>query len=86
MEQHADIEFGLNGDIDVNEDLDLKFNSYEDVEINIHGFMENDVGADDLQLINYNLSINSEIPELSFVSDSDVSKLQHGKVLLMLQK
>ena len=86
MEQYADIEFELNEDIDVDEDLDLKFNSYEDVEINIHGFIENDVGADYLQLINYNLSIISEIPELRFVSDSDVSKLQHGKVLLMLQK
>ena len=77
MEEYADIEFELNEDVDVDadEDLDLKFNSYEDVEINIDGFMENDVGADALQLINDNLSIISEIPELRFVSDSDVSKV-----------
>ena len=31
--------------------------------------------ADDLQLINYNLSIISEIPELIFVSESDISKV-----------
>ena len=77
MEQYADIEFELNEDVDVDagEDLDLKFNSYEDVEINIDGFMENAVGADALLLINDNLSIISEIPELRFVSDSDVSKV-----------
>ena len=49
MEEYADIEFELNEDVDVDEDLDLKFSSYADVEINIDGFMENDVGADDLQ-------------------------------------
>ena len=77
MEQYADIEFELNEDVDVDagEDLDLKFNSYEDVEINIDGFMENAVGADALLLSNDNLSIISEIPELRFVSDSDVSKV-----------
>ena len=75
MEQYADIEFELNEDADVDEDLDLKFNCYEDVEINIDGFIENDVGTDDLQLINDNLSIISEISELRFVSDSDVSKV-----------
>ena len=77
MEQYADIEFELNEDVDVDagEDLDLKFNSYEDVEINIDGFVENAVGADALLLINDNLSIISEIPELRFVSDSDVSKV-----------
>ena len=37
--------------------------------------MENDVGADDLQLINDNLSIISELSELRFVSNSDVSKV-----------
>ena len=42
MEQYTDIEFELNDDVDVVEDLDLKFNSYEDVEINIDGFIEND--------------------------------------------
>ena len=52
MEQYTDIEFELNDDVDVDEDLDLKFNSHEDVEINIDGIIENDVGADDLQLIN----------------------------------
>ena len=75
MEQYTDIEFELNDDVDVDEDLDLKFNSYEDVEINIDGFIENDVGAEDLQLINHNLSIISEIPELRFVSESDISKV-----------
>ena len=75
MEQYAEIEFELNEDVDVDEDLDLKFKSYEDVEINIDGFMKNDMGADDLQLINDNLSIISEIPELRFVSDSNVSKV-----------
>ena len=75
MEQYAEIEFELNDDVDVDEDLDLKFNSYEDVEINIDGFIENDVGADDLQLINHNLSIISKIPELRFASESDVSKV-----------
>ena len=75
MEQCADIEFELNEDVDVDGDLYLKFNCYEDVEINIDGFMENDVGADDLQLIIDNLSIISEIPELCFVSDGDVSKV-----------
>ena len=34
-----DTEFELNEDVDVDENLDLKFNSYEDVEINIHGDM-----------------------------------------------
>ena len=72
MEQYTDIEFELNDDVDVDEDLDLKFNSYE---INIDGFIENDVGADDLQLINHNLTIISEIPELRFVSESDISKV-----------
>ena len=52
MEQYTDIEFELNDDVNVDEDLDLKFNSHEDVEINIDGIIENDVGADDLQLIN----------------------------------
>ena len=75
MEQYIDLEFELNDDVDVDEDLDLKFNSFEDVEINIDGFIVNDVGADDLQLINDNLSIISEIPELRFVSDSDISKV-----------
>ena len=64
---NIDIEFELN------DDVDLKFNSYEDAEINIDGFIENDVGADNLQLIDHNLSI--EIPELRFVSQSDVSKV-----------
>ena len=72
MEQYTDIEFELNDDVDVDEDLDLKFNSYE---INIDGFIENDVRADDLQLINHNLTIISEIPELRFVSESDISKV-----------
>ena len=31
-------------DVDVNEDLDLKFNSFEDEEINADGFIEKDVG------------------------------------------
>ena len=75
MEQYEDIEFELNEDVNVDEDLDLKLNSYEDVEINIDGFMGNDMGADDLQLINDNLSIISVILELRFVSDSDVSKV-----------
>ena len=75
MEQYTDIEFELNDDVNVNEDLGLKFNSYEDVEINIDGFIENDVKADDLQLINHNLSIISETPELRFVSESDISKV-----------
>ena len=75
MKQYIDIEFELNDDVDVDEDLDLKFNSYEDVEINIDGFIENDVGADDLQLINHNLSTNSEIPELRFASESDISEV-----------
>ena len=38
MEQFTDIEFELNQNVDVDEDLDLKCNSYEDI----------DVGADDL--------------------------------------
>ena len=75
MEQYIDAEFELNEDVDVNEDLDLRFNSLEDVEISIDGFIENDVGADDLQLINDNLSIILEIPDLRFVSDSDISKV-----------
>ena len=58
MEQYEDIEFELNEDVNVDEDLDLKLNSYEDVEINIDGFMGNDMGADDLQLINDNLFNN----------------------------
>ena len=33
------------------------------------------MGADDLQLISDNLSIISEIPELRFISDSDISKV-----------
>ena len=74
MEQYIDVEFELNDDVDVDEDLDLKFNSFEDVEINIDEFIVNDVGADDLQLINDNLSIISEIPELRFVTDSDISR------------
>ena len=43
MEQYIDVEFELNDDVDVDEDLDLKFNSFEDVEINIDGFIVNDV-------------------------------------------
>ena len=91
MEQYTDIEFELNDDVDVDEDLDLKFNSYEDVEINIDGFIENDVGADDLQpddlqLINHNLSIISEIPELVLLVKVTFQKLQHGKAPLRVQK
>ena len=73
--EHIDVEFELNEDANVDEDLHLKFNSFEDVEINIDGFIENNVGADDLQLISDNLSIISEIPELRFISDSDISKV-----------
>ena len=51
MKQYIDIEFELNDDVDVDEDLDLKIN----VEINIDGFIENGVGADDLQLINLSI-------------------------------
>ena len=40
MEQYTDNELKLNEDVDVNEDLDLKLNSYEDVEINIDRFKE----------------------------------------------
>ena len=77
---NIDIEFELN------DDVDLKFNSYEDAEINIDEFIENDVGADNLQLIDHNLSI--EIPELRFVSQSDVSKVAtwQGTPQLMIQK
>ena len=73
--EHIDVEFELNEDVNVDEDLHLKLNSFEDVEINIDGFIENNVGADDLQLISDNLSIISEIPELRFISDSDISKV-----------
>ena len=59
MKQYTDIEFELNDDADIDEDLDLKFNFYENAEINIDGFIENGVGADDLQLISHNLSIIS---------------------------
>ena len=79
MEQYIDVEFELNEDVDFGEDLDLKYNSFEDVEINIDGFIENDLGADDLQLINDNLSIISEIPELRFVTDSDISRFATWK-------
>ena len=40
MEQFTDIKFDFYENVDVDDDLDLNFNSYED----------NDVGADDLQL------------------------------------
>ena len=73
--EHIDVEFELNEDVNVDEDLHLKLNSFEDVEIDFDGFIENNVGADDLQLISDNLSIISEIPELRFVSDSDISKV-----------
>ena len=73
--EHIDVEFELNKDVNVDEDLHLKLNSFEDGEINIDGFIENNVGADDLQLISDNLSIISEIPELRFISDSDISKV-----------
>ena len=73
--EHIDVEFELNEDVNVDEDLHLKFNSFEDVEINIDGFIENNVGADDLQFISDNLSIILEIPELRFISDSDISKV-----------
>ena len=49
MEQFTDIEFELNENVDVDEDLDLKCNSYEDI----------DVGADDLQLY---LSLREKCP------------------------
>ena len=75
MEQYTDNELELNEDADVNEDLDPKLNSYEDVEINIDRFKENDVGADDLQLNSNDLLIIPEIPELNFVSDSDISQV-----------
>ena len=75
MKEYTYIEFELNDDADIDEDLDLKFNFYENAEINIDGFIEKGVGADDLQLISHNLSIISEIPELGFVSESDVSKI-----------
>ena len=52
MEQYGDTEFELCEDVDVDENLDLKLNSYEDVEINIDGFIENGVRAEHLQLIN----------------------------------
>ena len=75
MKQYTDIEYELNDDADIDEDLDLKCNFYENAEINIDGFIENGVEADNLQLISHNLSIISEIPELGFVSESDVSKI-----------
>ena len=74
MEQYTDVEFELSEDVDIDEDLDLKFNSYEDVEINIDGFIENGTGVNHLKLINHNISIILEIPELRFVGDRDVSK------------
>ena len=43
MKQYTDIEFELNDDADIDEDLDLKFNFYENAEINIDGFIENGV-------------------------------------------
>ena len=52
MEQYGDTEFELCEDVDVDENLDMKLNSYEDVEINIDGFIENGVRAEHLQLIN----------------------------------
>ena len=72
MEQYIDVEFELNDDADVDEDLNLKFNSFEDVEINIDGFIVNDVGADDLSYV--------------LLVTVIFQKLQHGKVLLMLEK
>ena len=43
MKEYTDIEFELNDDADIDEDLDLKFNFYENAEINIDGFIENGV-------------------------------------------
>ena len=39
MEQYIDVEFELNEDVDVDEDLDLKFNSFENVEINMKSIL-----------------------------------------------
>ena len=51
MKQYTDIEFELNDDADIDEDLDLKFNFYENAEINIDGFIENGVGAEQKSIL-----------------------------------
>ena len=75
MKQFSDTEFALSEDVDVDEDLDLKLNSYEVLEINIYGSIENYVGAGGLKFTNDDLSTNWEIPELRFVSDSDILRV-----------